>query len=112
MGNALMLIQLLTIFGCKAHTKIETPTVPVQSIGTISSRTSILYAYQKLLNQQFEESFLFFQLAHQADPFRAEIISLWTESLCEYPIEKQDESWTKLKKSLKDEYPPPSCLGK
>ena len=112
MGNALMLNQLLTCLSCKAHTRIETPIIPSQSIGTIESRTSILYAYQKLLQQEFEESFLLFQRAHQADPFRAEIILLWTESLCEYPIEKQDDAWTKLKKSLNDEYPPPSCFGK
>lgn len=97
---------------CQAHKKIETPQIPIRSIGTIDSRTLILYSYQHLLNEDFEESFHLFQLAHQSDPASTEIISLWTESLCEYPIEKQEESWTKLQDSLKKEYPSPSCLEK
>lgn len=101
---------ILLFFSCTVRTKIETPSIQSRSIGTIDSRALVLYAYQKLLAQEFEESFRLFQRAHQAAPSQPEIVVLWMESLCEYPSEKQKESWTTLKNSLHDDYPTPSCL--
>ena len=97
-------------YSCKINQQIETPQITTHSIGTIDSRSFLLAAYQNLLNGNFEESFHLFFLASQADPKNQKIISLWIESLCEYPIEKQEEYWTKLKNSLKSDYVFPSCL--
>jgi hypothetical protein len=104
------MVSLLLFLACQAHRKIEVPKISMRSLGTIEARTQILLAQQYLLEEKFESAYQSFDLAHQSDPKNQIILELWLESLCDYPVQKQEESWTKLQDSLKMTYPRPSCL--
>ena len=104
------MVNLLLFLACQAHRRIEVPKIPIHSVGTIEARTQILLAQQYLLEEKFDSAYQAFDLAHQSDPKNQIILALWLESLCQYPVQKQKESWTNIQDSLKMKYPRPSCL--
>lgn len=104
------MVSVLLFLACQAHRQIEVPKVSIRSIGTIEARTQVLLAQQYLLNKEFDHAYKAFDLAHQSDPKNQIILEIWIESLCNYPAQKQEESWTNLQDKLKMKLQKTSCL--